>query len=158
MIIPYSEFAKRFAIIRGTTVPSPRGGKVRQIMVDIEPKALQAKGLSPRDVNDAVNHYNLTLPTGNAKIGATDYRVNINMTPDKVESMNDFPVKVINDVVVYLRDVAFAHDGFIDQTNIVRNQGERSVLLTILKNGAVSTLRIIDDLKNHASYASSFCA
>lgn len=146
----YAIFRIRQAIatIRGTTIPSPRGGKVRQIMVDIEPKALQAKGLSPRDVNDSVNNFNLTLPTGNAKIGAIDYRVNINMTPDLVESMNDFPIKVIDDVVVYLRDVAFAHDGFLDQTNIVRNQGERSVLLTILKNGAVSTLSIINDLKN----------
>jgi len=146
----YSIYRIRQAIatIRGTTIPSPLGGKVRQIMVDIEPKALQAKGLSPRDVNDAMNNFNLTLPTGNAKIGATDYRVNINMTPDLVESINDFPIKVIDDVVVYLRDVAFAHDGFLDQTNIVRNQGERSVLLTILKNGAVSTLSIINDLKN----------
>jgi multidrug efflux pump subunit AcrB len=146
----YSLFRIRQAIatIRGTTIPSPLGGKVRQVMVDIEPKALQAKGLSPRDVNDAVNNFNLTLPTGNAKIGATDYRVNINMTPDLVEKINDFPVKIVNDVVVYLRDVAFAHDGFLDQTNIVRNQGERSVLLTILKNGTVSTLSIINDLKN----------
>lgn len=145
----YSIFRIRQAIatIRGTTIPSPLGGKVRQVMVDIQPQALQAKGLSPRDVNDAMNHYNLTLPTGNAKIGATDYRVNINMTPKLIASMNDFPIKIINDVVVYLRDVAFAHDGFLDQTNIVRNQGERSVLLTILKNGSVSTLNIINDLK-----------
>lgn len=146
----YSMYRIRQAIatIRGTTIPTPLGGKVRQIMVDIEPKALQAKGLSPRDVNHAVNHFNLTLPTGNAKIGATDYRLNMNMSPDLVASINDFPIKVIDDVVVYLRDVAFAHDGFLDQTNIVRNQGERSVLLTLLKNGAVSTLNIINDLKN----------
>ena len=148
-IYDYSLFRIRQAIatIRGTTIPAPRGGKVRQVMVDIEPKALQAKGLSPRDVNNAVNNFNLTLPTGNVKIGSTDYRVNVNMTPDQIASINDFPVKVINDVVVYLRDVAFAHDGFLDQTNIVRNEGERSVLLTILKNGAVSTLNIIDELK-----------
>lgn len=146
----YAIFRIRQAIatIRGTTIPSPLGGKVRQVMVDIEPKTLQAKGLSPRDVNDAVNNFNLTLPTGNAKIGATDYRVNVNMTPDLIESINNFPIKVIDNVVVYLRDVAFAHDGFLDQTNIVRNQGERSVLLTILKNGTVSTLSIINDLKN----------
>lgn len=136
------------ATIRGTTIPTPLGGKVRQVMVDVEPKALQAKGLSPRDVNEAINNFNLTRPTGNAKIGATDYRVNINMTPNLIESINDFPIKVINDVVVYLRDVAHAHDGFLDQTNIVRNHGERSVLLTILKNGAVSTLNIINDLKH----------
>ena len=149
----YAMFRIRQAIatIRGTTIPTPLGGKVRQVMVDIEPKALQAKGLSARDVNNAVNNFNLTLPTGNAKIGATDYRLNINMSPDFIESINDFPVKVVEDVVVYLRDVAFAHDGFLDQTNIVRNQGERSVLLTILKNGAVSTLNIISDLKKMLS-------
>jgi multidrug efflux pump subunit AcrB len=145
----YAVFRIRQAIatIRGTTIPTPRGGKVRQVMIDIDPKSLQSKGLSARDVNEAVNNFNLTLPTGNVKIGATDHRVNINMTPEHIKSMNDFPIKVIDDVVVYLRDVAFAHDGFLDQTNIVRNQGERSVLLTILKNGAISTLNIINDLK-----------
>jgi multidrug efflux pump subunit AcrB len=146
----YATFRIRQAIatIHGTTIPSPIGGKVRQVMVDVEPQSLQAKGLSSRDVNDAVNNFNVTLPTGNAKIGSTDYRLNVNMTPDLIASINDFPVKVVDDTVIYLRDVAFAHDGFLDQTNIVRNQGERSVLLTVIKNGAVSTLSIIDDLKD----------
>lgn len=138
---------QHLATIRGTTIPSAIGGKVRQVMVDVEPKSLQAMGLSPRDVNTAVNNYCLTLPTGYAKIGDTDYRVNVNMTPVEIASMNDFPIKVIDNVVIFLRDVAFAHDGYIDQACIVRNQGKRSILLTLIKNGAVSTLSIIEDLK-----------
>lgn len=139
---------QKLATIRGTTIPSAIGGKIRQVMVDIDPEALQAKGLSARDVNNAVNGFNITLPTGNAKIGEIDYRVNLNMSPDHIADINDFPVKVTDDAIIYLRDVAFAHDGFIDQTNIVRNQGEKSVILAVIKNGVVSTLQIIENLKN----------
>lgn len=148
-LFDYAQFTLRqqIATIRGTTIPSALGGKVRQVMVDIDPPSLQAKGLSARDVNNTVQNFNMTLPSGNAKIGATDYRINTNMSPEEISSINDFPVRATEGNVVYLRDVAFAHDGFIDQTNIVRNQGSRSVLLTVVKNGMVSALQIIDDLK-----------
>ncbi len=133
--------------IQGTTLPTPYGGKVRQVMVDLDPVAMQAKGLSARDVNNAVNNQNVLLPSGDARIGKLDYRVNINSTPDEVATMNEFPVKTIDDVIVYLRDVGHAHDGFQPQTNIVRNQGIRAVLIPVLKNGAASTLDIVNSVK-----------
>lgn len=130
------------ATIQGTTLPTPYGGKVRSVMVDVDPKALQATGLSPRDVNNAINNQVLTVPVGDTRIGKFDYRVNANNTPDLVQTINDIPLTVINNVIIYIRDVAHAHDGFLPQTNIVRNDGKRAVLLTILKNGATSTLDI----------------
>jgi multidrug efflux pump subunit AcrB len=133
--------------IQGTTLPTPYGGKVRQVMVDLDPVAMQAKGVSARDVNDAVNKQMITTPTGDARIGNLDYRVNVNNTPALIESMNSFPIKVVNDTVVFLRDVGHAHDGYIPQNNIVRDQGLRAVLLTILKNGSTSTLEIINSVK-----------
>ncbi|MDB6081595.1 MAG: hypothetical protein JWO53_867 [Chlamydiia bacterium] len=133
--------------IQGTTLTTPYGGKVRQVMVDLDPIALQAKGLSPRDINNVMLAQNLTTPTGNARIGTIDYRVNVNNTPDLIASMNDFPVRVVDGAVIYLRDVAYAHDGFMPQKNIVRDQGSRAVLLSILKNGAASTLDIIERVK-----------
>lgn len=138
---------QNISVIQGSTLPTPYGGKVRQVMIDLDPVALQARGLSPRDVNDAVNAQILTLPTGDVKIGNIDYHVNTNSTPDLIATMNDIPIKVVDGVVVYLRDIGFAHDGFVPQTNIVRNKGNRSVLLTILKNGPASTLSIIDQVK-----------
>lgn len=132
------------SVIQGTTLPAPYGGKVRQVMIDLDPAALQAKGLSPRDVNEAVNAQILTLPTGDVKIGDLDYRLNANSTPALIETMNAMPVKVLDDVVVYLRDIGHAHDGFVPQTNIVRSGGHRSVLLTLLKNGPSSTLDIVN--------------
>ena len=116
---------------------------LRQLMVDLDPIALQAKGLSPRNVNEAINSQSLILPSGDSRIGDIDYRVNLNSTPDLADDYNQIPIKVIDDVVVYLRDVGHAHDGFVPQTNIVRKEGKRSVLLTILKTGSSSTLDII---------------
>jgi multidrug efflux pump subunit AcrB len=146
----YGIFRVRQAIstIPGITLPTPYGGKVRQLMVDLDPFAMQTKGLSPRDINAAVNQEVLTLPSGDARLGDIQYRVNINSTPDLADSINDIPVKVINGVVVYLRDVGHAHDGFLPQTNIVRNDGSRAVLLTILKSEGASTLDIVDGVKN----------
>jgi Cation/multidrug efflux pump len=135
------------AVVQGTTLPAPYGGKVRQIMIDIDPMALQAKGLSPRDVNDAINAQNLALPTGKAKIGDTDYRVMMNNTPQVVEAINDLPIKVVNGKVVFIHDVAHVRDGYAVQQNIVRSEGSRSVLVTILKNGAVSTIDIVNKIK-----------
>lgn len=137
--------------IQGTTLTAPYGGKVRQIMVDLDPAALQAKGLSPRLINQTLLAQNITTPTGNARIGSVDYRVNMNNVPDLVESMNDFPIKMVNGAMIYLRDIGHAHDGFAPQSNIVRDQGKRAVLLSILKNGAASTLDIISKVKETLS-------
>ncbi len=136
------------AVVQGTTLPAPYGGKVRQIMVDIDPFLLQSKGLSPRDINDAINAQNLALPSGKAKIGDTDYRVKINNTPALIQTLSDIPIKKVDGKVVYVHDVAHVRDGFAVQQNIVRTEGSRSVLVTILKNGAVSTLDIVNQIKN----------
>lgn len=136
------------AVVQGTTLPAPFGGKVRQIMIDIDPMALQSKGLSARDVNDAINAQNLAAPSGKAKIGNTDYRVLMNNTPQLIESINDLPIKMVNGKVIFIHDVAHVRDGFAVQQNIVRTEGSRSVLVTILKNGAVSTLDIVNQIKN----------
>lgn len=133
--------------IQGTTLPAPYGGKTRQVMVDLDPAKLQARGLSPRDINRVILNQNIISPTGDAKIGPYDYRINLNNTPDSIDEMNSFPVKSIDGQMVFVRDVAFAHDGYIPQTNIVRNDGLHAVLLVILKNGATSTLDIINSVK-----------
>jgi multidrug efflux pump subunit AcrB len=137
---------QNLATIQGVTLPTPFGGKARQLMVDVDPVILQAKGLSPRDVNNAVNAQSIVLPTGDSRIGDIDYIVNANSTPDLAEEYNNIPVKVIDGVVVYLRDIGNAHDGFIPQTNIVRRQGKRAVLLTILKTGSASTVDIVNQI------------
>lgn len=133
--------------IQGTTLPAPYGGKARQVMVDLDTAALQARGLSPREVNATIGAQNITTPTGDAKIGPYDYRVNLNNVPELIESMNDFPVKIVDGKWVYIRDVAYAHDGYTPQTNIVRADGLHAVLLVVLKNGAASTLTIIESVK-----------
>src|SRR5258706_11641922 len=142
-----SGIRQQLATINGLTLPAPFGGKVRQIMVDLDPAKLQGKGLSARDVNDALNAQNLTLPSGTAKIGDTQYKVKMNNSPDLLDALNNLPIKVENGVVTYVRDVAFVHDGFEVQPNIVRADGKRAVLLQILKNGHSSTLDIINAVK-----------
>lgn len=134
------------ATIPGSTLPTPYGGKVRQLMVDIDNRALENRGLSARDVNTAIGNQVLTLPTGDTRIGTLDYRVNMNNTPVHPNEFNDIPVKVIDDTVIFLRDIGFAHDGFAPQTNIVRQNGNRSVLMQVLKNGAASTLDIVNQV------------
>ncbi len=136
------------AVVQGTTLPAPYGGTVRQIMVDIDPALLQSKGLSPRDISDAITAQNLALPSGKAKIGDVDYRVMLNNTPQLLETLSDIPIKKVDGKVVYVHDVAHVRDGFAVQQNIVRTEGSRSVLVTILKNGAVSTLDIVNQIKN----------
>ncbi len=138
---------QQIAVVNGINLPAPYGGKVRQIMIDLDPAALQAKGLSARDVNNAINLQNLALPSDNAKISDTEYRVSVNNSPDLLESISSIPVKTENGIVVYVRDVANVHDGFAPQQNIVRTEGKRSTLLTILKNGKASTLDIVDNVK-----------
>ncbi len=145
----YAQFRIRqnIAVIQGVTLPTPYGGVVRQMMVDLDLDSMQSKGLSPRDINKAINSQSVILPVGDARIGHFDYPLNMNNTPLTPEDYNDIPVKVIDDVIVYLRDVAFAHDGFIPQVNVVRNGGKQCVLLTILKHGKSSTLDIINNIK-----------
>jgi CzcA family heavy metal efflux pump len=138
---------QQLATINGLTLPAPFGGKVRQIMVDLNPAKLQAKGLSARDVNNAINAQNLTLPSGTAKIGDIQYKVKMNNSPNALAALNDIPIKVENGVVTFVRDVAFVHDGFEVQPNVVRADGKRAVLLQILKNGHSSTLDIIKAVK-----------
>ncbi|BDU19013.1 efflux RND transporter permease subunit [Dyella sp. GSA-30] len=137
----------QLATVQGAAIPLPFGGKVRQIMVDIDPKALQAHGLSPLDVVDAVNAQNLILPGGTAKIGALEYNVNLNGSPTSVDALNLMPVKATDGGVTYLRDVATVRDGFAPQTNIVRVDGTRSALLQVEKSGDASTLDIIASVK-----------
>src|SRR5436309_9362179 len=138
---------QQLATINGLTLPAPFGGKVRQIMVDLDPARLQAKGLSARDVNNAINAQNLTLPSGTAKIGDIQYKVKMNNTPSVLDALNNIPIQVENGMVTFVRDVAHVHDGFEVQPNIVRADGKRAVLLQILKNGHSSTLDIIKAVK-----------
>jgi multidrug efflux pump subunit AcrB len=142
-----SQIRTQLATVQGASVPLPFGGKVRQIMVDIDPRALQAKGLSPLDVVNAVNAQNLILPGGTAKIGTKEYNVQMNGSTDTVAALNDLPIKTVAGGVVYVRDVAHVRDGYAPQTNIVRADGKRAALLTIEKSGSTSTLTIIQQVK-----------
>jgi multidrug efflux pump subunit AcrB len=137
----------QLATVQGAAVPLPFGGKVRQIMVDIDSRALQARGLSPLDVVNAVNAQNLILPGGTAKIGTLEYNVNLNGSTPTVEALNDLPVSTSGGKVIYVRDVAHVRDGYAPQTNIVRTNGNRSALLQIEKSGNASTLAIIAQVK-----------
>ena len=130
--------------IEGAAVPYPYGGKQRQVQFDLDMTALQAKGLSPQDVVTAVSQQNLILPSGTLKVGGTEYQIATNSAPLTIEGLNDFPVRQVNGAMVYVRDVAHVRDGFPPQTNIVRVNGQRSSLITILKNGHTSTLSIIE--------------
>ncbi|MGN4153674.1 efflux RND transporter permease subunit [Burkholderia gladioli] len=137
----------QLATVQGAAVPLPFGGKVRSIVVDLDPRALQAKGLSPIDVVNAVNAQNLILPGGSAKIGAREYNVQMNGSTQTIAALNDLPVKTAGGGVIYLRDVAHVRDGYIPQTNIVRADGKRAALLTVEKTGSASTLSIIGEVK-----------
>lgn len=138
---------QQLATVQGASVPLPYGGKPRQIMVDINSEALYAKGLSPNDVTNALNAQNLILPAGTVKIDQREYLVKLNGSPDVVSEFNNLPVKIVNGSIVYMRDVAQIHDGFAVQTNIVRQNGARATLLSILKSGGASTVDIVDRVK-----------
>jgi CzcA family heavy metal efflux pump len=137
----------QLATVQGASVPLPYGGKARQIMVDLDTQALLSKGLAATDVVSAINAQNLILPAGSAKIGDRDYNVSLNSSPEAVEALNNLPIKEVNGAMVYIRDVAQVHDGFAVQTNIVRQDGQRSSLLTILKSGGASTLDVVNRIK-----------
>ena len=133
--------------IPGAAVPYPYGGKTRVVSVDIDTQALLAKGLTPADIVSAVNAQNLILPGGTAKIGATEFSVRMNGSPDSMAGLNNIPVRTVNGATTYLREVAHVRDGFQPQTNIVRQDGQRGVLLSVLKNGGSSTLDIVNELR-----------
>jgi multidrug efflux pump subunit AcrB len=136
----------RLVTIPGAAVPWPYGGKQRIISVDLDTAALLAKGLTPTDVVNAVNTENLVLPSGTAKIGGTEYVLETNSSPDTVEGLNRIPVLTRSGATTYLAEVAHVRDGFSPQTNIVRQNGQRGVLISIIKNGGASTLDIVKDL------------
>src|ERR1700730_15381132 len=133
----------QLATIPGAAVPLPYGGKVRQIMVDIDSARLKSEGLSALDVVNAVNAQNVILPSGTAKIGKVEYNVGLNGTPVTVQQLNNLPVKTVNNGTIFVHDVAHVRDGFAVQQNIVRQNGQRGALLTIEKTGTASTLAIV---------------
>lgn len=134
--------------VRGASVPYPYGGKARVVAVDLDLPALQAKNLAPQDVVNAFNAQNFVLPSGTAKIGETEYNVSLDSNPAVLAALNDLPVKTVNGAVIRVGDVAQVHDGYQPQQNVVRLDGMRGVLLTILKTGAASTLRVVERVKN----------
>ena len=138
---------QQLAPVPGVTLPTPAGGKYRQIMVDIDPEKLLSRGLTPLDIVNAVNTQNLTLPSGTAKIGDTQYTVRTNATPASINDLNMMPVKFVNGATVFLKDVAQVRDGYLVQQNIVREDGHRSVLLSVIKNGNASTLAVVNGVK-----------
>jgi multidrug efflux pump subunit AcrB len=138
---------QQLAPVPGVTLPTPAGGKYRQIMVDIDPDKLLSRGLTPLDIVNAVNTQNLTLPSGTAKIGDTQYTVRTNATPASINDLNMIPVKFANGATVLLKDVAQVRDGSMVQQNIVREDGRRSVLLSVIKNGNASTLTVVNGVK-----------
>src|ERR1700719_1461133 len=135
--------------VPGVSVPYPYGGKQRQVQVDLNTSALQSKGLSALDVVNAISVQNLILPTGTSKIGSKEYDVDIpNAAPQSIADLNRIPIKTVGSTTIYMKDVAWVRDGFPPQTNIVRVNGQRSVLLTIQKAGDASTLSVISGIKS----------
>ncbi len=135
------------AVVHGASVPYPYGGKPRVMMVDLDPQALQARGMTPMDVVTALQSQNIVSPSGDVKIGDTDYAVAMNNSPDVIQAMNDYPVKQLRGATVLLRDVAYVHDGHAIQTNSVAEDGRPATLMTIRKTGGVSTLSVINGVK-----------
>jgi multidrug efflux pump subunit AcrB len=129
--------------VPGASIPYPYGGKQRQVMVDLDQRLLQSKGLAPADIVTALGAQNIVLPSGTAKIGQFEYDVSMNAAPRTVAELNDLPVKTVGNATIYLRDVAHVRDGFAPQTNVVRRDGSRGTLVTILKTGAASTLEVV---------------
>jgi CzcA family heavy metal efflux pump len=133
--------------VEGAAIPYSYGGKQRQVQVDLNTQALQSKGLSASDVTTAIGNQNLILPSGTTKMGQFEYNVEINGSPANVDELNNAPIKVANGATIFVRDVAHVRDGFPPQTNIVRSDGQRGSLMTILKNGNTSTLDIVKGIR-----------
>jgi len=137
----------QLATVQGAAVPLPYGGKFRQIMVDLNPDQLYAKGISATDVSNAVSAQSIILPAGTAKIGGIDYQIKVNSSPTTLAGLNDMPIRVVNGATVYIKDVAQVRDGYAVQTSIVRTNGTRGTLMTVLRNGRASTLSIVNAVK-----------
>ena len=133
--------------VPGTAIPNLYGGKQRQIQVDLNTQALQSKGLGPSDVVDAIGNQNLILPGGTSKIGPLEYDVEMNGSPATVAQLNDLPIKSLNGATIYVRDVAHVRDGYPPQTNIVRSDGVRGALMSVLKSGNESTIDIVAGIR-----------
>jgi multidrug efflux pump subunit AcrB len=138
----------QLATVKGAAVPWPYGGKQRQVMIDLQPALLQSKGLSPADIVSAIDSQNLILPTGTSKIGPYEYDIGLNASPETIQELNDLPIQAKADTTIYVHDVAHVRDGFSPQTNIVRRNGQRSALLSILKIGDTSTLDIVKQVRD----------
>jgi multidrug efflux pump subunit AcrB len=134
--------------VPGASIPYPYGGKQRQVMVDLDPRLLQSKGLAPADIVNTLGQQNIVLPSGTAKIGEFEYDVAMNASPRTVAELNDLPIKVVGNSTIYIRDVAHVRDGFAPQTNVVRQDGRRGTLVTILKLGSASTLDVVQGIRN----------
>ncbi len=133
--------------VPGASIPFPYGGKQRQVMVNLNPGLLQSKGLSPPDILAAVNSQNLVLPSGTAKIGEFEYDVDLNASPRTVAELNNLPIKVVGNSTIYVRDVAQVSDGFAPQINIVRHDGRRGTLMTVVKSGDASTIDVVKNIR-----------
>ncbi len=144
----------QLATVQGAATPFPYGGKMRQVQVDLDIPRLQANGLSPADIVNAVNAENLITPSGTAKIGTIEYQIEMNNAPSTIEELNNLPVKTLNGSTIYLRDVAHVRDGFAPQTNIVRQDGVRGALMSMYKIGSGSTLTIVQAVKDMIPIAS----
>ena len=138
---------QRLGTVQGARVPQPWGGKWPQVMVDLDPDQLYARGLSPQDVQAAINNQNLIVPSGTAKIGDTEYYVKLNSSPGVIAAFNEMPVKTVNGVPIYVKDVANVHMGYQVQTNVVRRDGRRAVLMTILKGEGASSLDVVNRVR-----------
>ena len=137
----------QLASIPGSAIPSPYGGKVLQVQVDIDQDKLEAYGLSTKDVVDAIGRQNIVTPVGTEKVGDFEYVVNLNGSPERLDNLNNLPIRVVNGATVFVHDVAYAHFGAPPQINMVRVDGANAVLMTILKNGSASTLDVINGVK-----------
>jgi CzcA family heavy metal efflux pump len=133
--------------VPGAVVPYPYGGKKREMIINFNPKLLQAKGLSPADMLNAVSQQYLVLPSGTMKLSQFEYDVRVNGTPRAIEQLNNLPIKTVGNATTYLRDVATVSNGFAPQTNIVRRNGRRGVLVSIIKAGDASTIRVVNDIR-----------
>src|SRR5450432_2058291 len=137
----------QLATIQGASVPLPYGGKFRSVMVDLNPEQMYAKGLSASDVSAALANQNLIFPAGTAKIGDKDYQIKLNNSPRAMDELNNLPLRVVNGATVYVRDVAQVRDGYSVQTSIVRTNGTRGALLTVMRSGKASTLAVVNAVK-----------
>jgi multidrug efflux pump subunit AcrB len=143
----YNFIRTQMSTVQGASFPLPYGGRPREIMVDINLKALYAQGLSASDVVNAINSQSLIIPSGSAKIGPNEFVVRLNSLPPSADAFNNLPIKQTHGTTVYVRDVGHVRDGYAIQTNIVRHNGSRAALLTVLKNGGASTLSIVSRIK-----------